>query len=157
MHRYQEYVSSNSNGGLRIYADTPPSNTAIVHWWIWFGKQNLQKAFIVWYTKGYLWIAPSWKTHKHTLKATSCYLQVHRMHAHTRIVATYLLPSTIHTHRWQFWCKICQYWSTPASSVIIKEILWNCFGSYRKQMLWNYAGMGLRKQNSWHKYAKLRS
>ena len=53
--------------------------------------------------------------------------------------------------------KFCRCWATSASSVIIKEILWNCVGSNRNQILWNYAGIGLRKQNSWLKYAKLRT
>ena len=33
-------------------------------------------------------------------------------------------------------------------------MLWNSVGSNSKQILWNYAGMGLQKQNSWLKYAK---
>ena len=79
------------------------------------------------------------------------------MHSYTRLVETYLPPGTIHTRRWQFWCKICRCWATLESSGIIKEILWNCVGSNRKQILWNYARMGLQKQNSWLEYAKLRS
>ena len=77
------------------------------------------------------------------------------MHAYTRLVATYFTPSTIHTRRWQFWYKFCRFLVTSASSGIIKEIIWHCVGSNRKQILRIYAGMGLQKQNSWLKYAKL--
>ena len=79
------------------------------------------------------------------------------MHAYTRLVETYFPPSTIHTRRWRFWFKFFRCWETSKSSEIIKEVIWNCVGSDRKQILWNYAGMGLRKQNSWLNYAKLRT
>ena len=77
------------------------------------------------------------------------------MHAYTRIMATYLPLCTIHNHRWQFWCEICRCWATSESSGIIKKILWNCVGSKRKQIMWNYDQMGLREQNIWLRYAKL--
>ena len=77
------------------------------------------------------------------------------MNAYTGLVATYLLPSTIHTRRWQFWWKFCRWWAPLESSGIIKEILWNCVRSNKKKILWNYAVIGLWKNNSWLKYAKV--